>query len=456
MDGSQVTPSPSAPTKYVPLVPGVIVDTTGLGTLIDPFGNVNSGPFVYGQFLYCVTLSLSNTIQVSKSPDGISWTILDASHEPAFGNAVYYVVGSLIYVGVWNTASLGVQFLTFNLSTAKWGTSVIITSPPTVNPRGLVVRKDGSYVLLDRATSTLITSGFTAYVYAGGSWGSAIDFGAGLLSEPHWDTTVNPVMGYGICTDGTNTFIFACAQSSTATGWSNYNIFFARLNGSNVVDEFMLYPGNLGATTGDFLVGANLGQPCVFGTSPNQTIVFPIVRTGTVSSPSYPSFWISFNSGSTWTELAAPGIDPTQYATYSSGFTMTDYAPMVTTDGLGNLYFVYALEDAAGFNTIIRISQVGITGTNPNLWTFSPSNAQLLSNYPPQYNSFYSPFLLYVGGQPGLFLSANIEDTSFDEPAIFLGGAFNSGTATLGPGLPYQPLPFCVEKPMERRFNLIF
>jgi hypothetical protein len=420
-----------SPISYIPSR-GVIIDPVNLSTQANAFSSFTGQVFVFDEALYAVLagdIYLLGTIQVAKSTDnGQSWSFQDETHAPAadpsFNNNVYYQKGNIVYVGLQSgyPPPQAILFYEFNLTTDLWQTSSIGTITIT-EPLGLVVRDDDSVVLVTADVLGAGSSGWSAFVWDGSSWNAGTDLGAQYFSSS-WYVPDN--FGVDIphfCTDGVNIY-FSTSFSAFDFPLLDQFVIAVSFTGDAVVNSF-IFPDNSGSMPPRITTGVRSvnGWPCLIPSS--GALVLPMYLVGslvTPMTPNYPSLFVSFDGGATWALLGAPGVDPTQYASVTGNYSMTDYAPSSVTDGT-NLYLVYGFLGEDVPTTLLRVCTTTAIGTDPSTWTWTCITVQDIVNYP-GYKQFQTPFLTYTSGQFSLLLAGSLADHEFRYFPMFFFGTF--------------------------------
>ena len=341
-----------------------------------------SGPIFYQNYLYMACDGSGpqpNGAGLLKSSDGKRWIAQDVADGPQnTGSTAWFFDGNhtvtVCYSDLNNTGSTTahITFQDFDLSAGTWGAAYGATGSPTLSNGVQLIasiwkRSDGSIVVAVKYTSS--TSKLSVYVYASGSWGSAIDIGQNT------STTFSDAYISG-CMDGDDVLFFLSAAPK---------LFFQRFTAANGVpssgaNNYYQFPGQ---TSFPYAMDSTPGEVGGYPIKTGSLVILPVSMTRQDISPaSYiqvPSLYVL--SGTTWTLIGSAtgvGIDPNvQTQTTNSPSSIPGFAYVSGT----TLYVIYCgSSPLGGAENIIRLCTcTNFTNANPNLWAWTSILANTLS-----------------------------------------------------------------------------
>lgn len=437
----------SASVPYVPL-PGVQLDPINGGEFAGQYSAASAGVFSYAGNLYSC-LTAINT-EIFSSSTGADWNHLDAAHEPTNVDncASCYDGAHTLYV-VYQVFGDDFVLTSFNLATGLWSGTIATYTSSGFTCQSLIVRADGSLVVFGTTPVTGSNSGVSAAIWSG-VW-TTIDVGAGMIALTDWDTTVTPSQMTSLY-DGTYSFLFWVANSSSATGWSNQNCFFVRVNSDNSLHNFFTFPNQL-ATTPPDLESPNwypIGVPC----KADSVLFVPVSRNNPAYLPTLyttPFYYTSPDNGGTWTESTV-SLDPTVTGLAANS---CQFPPYSFYDSNSNtIYVVYARLVGFGSEaTQIRYCTTTPNSGSPSQWVWACSTIANIASYPTE-ASFSFPSVQVISSPANVMVSSDLSD-GINLTAWWLGDFFpllsrlNVNVGSSG-GVPSMSMPFCLTQPRSK------
>lgn len=432
--------------------PGIPLDDPGDGVF--PAGYAAQGPGVIaiGQFLYAVTNSLANSsLELLQSDDrGLSWTELDAAHHPTNPDLSSFCVfysqqaATTIWVCYVNANSGPADLIIqkFNTATGLW-VGPVASTVSTLTVLAMFVRTDSTIAVINEPVCDGLISGLQISVLDLTAHWTSYDLGSGAVGvgmpPPLAGANLDAAISIGF--DGSTVY---CFYNTNQASPYTYACFFQSFSITNTLVNFFQFPNTAVATDPDLRVsnGSPMGQPAING----ATIYLPVARSSYSSGAvNYPSLYISFNSGATWSEMGLQnGTDPA-----ANGPQLTQDSVIFAGQAvlvLGQLWIVYSaqLPNASGPpSSYIRLCVLP-AGMNPLLpanWT--ASTMQSLSEYASSpFATFSWPTISVLFNPPDVLLYGELYNGT--ESLAYWFGNFFPAIAVL----PIQPgpvinLPYC-------------
>ena len=191
--------------------------------------NAAPSTLVVGTARYALSCSHTQLLQMYKSLDGVTWTLMDAAHSPGgdgtgFSNIV--LVGAVLWVVAYANEAVSsafVQFTPYNTVTDTWGVTTITTAAS-------ISGAEFSGMAYDLVDNALVCVAAQPNLVTGNEDGAYLVFNIGTLTEGGWQvaiasTLTTSLVGWGVIRGVGRTHLFYMElDSATSLNANVYQI----------------------------------------------------------------------------------------------------------------------------------------------------------------------------------------------------------------------------------------
>ena len=238
----------------MPLYNPSLIDPGNFGTdLVLNSPPVTQGPFEYAGNVYSLlNVAASNgasltAVQIyNLNSDGVTWTVLDAAHEPiGCGTWVFDGLHTVYVAYVASGESVSnqtVNLAAFSLTTGTWS-AIAATNKPTATFAFQLYVSGAALILL--CDNNNLSGALVAYAWQAGAWGNSV--------------TLNPAWR--------GATVVGCMSSGTLLSWSTVAGFNGRLLFASLAPDFVTVATNAYADPGDVAAWKVACNPVMVGGS---------------------------------------------------------------------------------------------------------------------------------------------------------------------------------------------